>query len=44
LEAEFTPEVVRLYKVNMLCNMFFWVGWNSRGAIEEAGQLKRMVE
>ena len=24
--AEFTPEVVRLYKVNTLCNMFFWVG------------------
>jgi hypothetical protein len=44
LEGEFTPEVVRLYKVNMLCNMFFWVGWNSRGAIEEAEQLKRMAE
>jgi hypothetical protein len=44
LKAEFTPEVLRLYKVNMLCNMFFWVGWNSRGAIEEAEQLKRMVE
>jgi hypothetical protein len=44
LEGEFTPELVRLYKVNMLCNMFFWVGWNSRGAIEEAEQLKRMVE
>jgi hypothetical protein len=42
LEVEFTPEVVRL--VNMLCSMFFWVGWNSRCVIEEAEQLKRMME
>ena len=44
LEAEFPPETVRLLKVNMLCNTFFWVGWYSRGAIEEAEQLKRLVE
>ena len=43
LEAEFTPEVVRLCKVNLLCDMFFWVGWHSRGAIEEADQLRRMA-
>ena len=43
LDVELTPEVVRLFKVNMLCDMFFWVGWHSRGAIEEADQLKRMV-
>jgi len=44
LEAVFPPEAVRLLKVNMLCNTFFWVGWYSRGAIEEAEQLKRLVE
>ena len=44
LEAVFPPETVRLLKVNMLCSTFFWVGWYSRGAIEEAEQLKRLVE
>jgi hypothetical protein len=44
LKGEFTPEHLRLYKVNMLCDMFFWVGWHARGAIEEAEALKRMAE
>lgn len=44
LDAELTPEVVRLFKVNLLCDMFFWVGWHSRGAIEEADQLEKMTE
>jgi hypothetical protein len=46
LESEFdlTPEVVRLFKVNMLCDMFFWVGWHCRGALEEADQLKKIAE
>jgi hypothetical protein len=44
LEAELTPEVVRLWKVNLLCDMFFWVGWHCRGAIEEADQLEKMAE
>ena len=43
LDAELTPEFVRLCKVNLLCDMFFWVGWHSRGAIEDADQLKRMA-
>ncbi len=38
------PKVVRLYKVNMLCDMFFWVGWYARAAIEQAEVLKRMAE
>jgi len=37
LEAELL-EIVRSYKVNRLCHMFFWVGWHSRGAIAEAKQ------
>jgi hypothetical protein len=44
LEFDLTPEFVRLFKVNMLCDMFFWVGWHCRGAIEEADQLQRMAE
>jgi hypothetical protein len=44
LHGEFDPEVVRLYKVNMLCDMFFWVGWYARGAMEQAEELKRMTE
>jgi len=44
LEAVFPPETLRLLKVNMLCSTFFWVGWYSRGAIEEAEQLKRLAE
>jgi hypothetical protein len=42
--AQLTPEDVRFFKVNMLCDLFFWIGWHSRGAVEEADQLKRMVE
>jgi hypothetical protein len=44
LHGEFDPEVIRLYKVNMLCDMFFWVGWYARGAMEQAEELRRMTE
>jgi hypothetical protein len=44
LHGEFDPEVVRLYKVNMLCDMFFWVDWYAHGAVEQAEELKRMAE
>jgi len=33
-----------MFQVGMLCDMFFWVGWHARGAVEEAEQLKRMAE
>jgi len=42
--AEFTAENIRLYKVNMLCDMFFWVGWHARGAIEDRERLRKMAE
>jgi hypothetical protein len=29
--------------VQLLCDMFFWVGWYARGAVDEADQLKRMA-
>jgi len=41
--TEFTAEEIRLYKVNMLCDMFFWVGWHARGAIDDRERLKRMA-
>ena len=36
------PNLMR--KVTLLCNMFFWVGWHTRGAVEEAEQRKGMAE
>jgi len=33
-----------MFQVGMLCDMFFWVGWHARGAVEEAEQLKRLAE
>ena len=42
--TEFTAEEIRLYKVNLLCDMFFWVGWHARGAIDDRERLKRMAE
>jgi hypothetical protein len=44
LKSEFTEADMLIYKVNALCDMFFWVGWHSRGAVEDADQLKRMAE
>ena len=36
------PELMQ--KVMTVMDMFFWIGWHARGAIEEADQLKRMTE
>jgi hypothetical protein len=44
LKSEFTEIEMLILRVNALCDMFFWVGWHSRGAVEEAEQLKRMIE
>jgi hypothetical protein len=35
------PTLMR--NVQLLCDMFFWVGWYARGAVDEADQLKRMA-
>ena len=35
------PELMQ--KVSLLADMFFWIGWNARGAAEEAEQLKRIA-
>ena len=32
-----------MHKIMMLCDMFFWVGWHARGAIDEAERLERMT-
>ena len=42
--SEVTAEDIRLVKVNMLCDMFFWVGWHARGAIEDRERLRKMAE
>lgn len=44
LTAQLTPEDVRFFKVNMLCDLFFWIGWHSRGTVEEVAQRERMAK
>jgi hypothetical protein len=33
-----------MQKVTMLCDMFFWVGWHARGAVDEADALNKMMK
>lgn len=37
LNAEF------MFKISMVCEQFFWVGWHARGAIEDEDKLSGML-
>ena len=30
--------------IYLLCDMFFWIGWHARGAMEDEDQLRRMTQ
>ena len=32
-----------MFKISMVCEQFFWVGWHARGAVEEAQQLEDLA-
>lgn len=32
-----------MLKVHMLCDLFFWVGWHARGAVEDAERMKGLL-
>jgi hypothetical protein len=42
LEGHVNPTLMQ--KITFLCDMFFWIGWHSRGAVEEAEQLRRLAD
>lgn len=44
VQASFSPEVIQLYKMNMLFHMFFSIGWHSRGALEQTEEVKGLAK
>ena len=32
-----------LFRIAVVCNKFFWIGWNARGATEDASKLEGLT-
>jgi hypothetical protein len=44
LGRKIDPDIFLKHKIMTIAAQFFFVGWHTRGAVDEADQLKRMAE